>query len=266
MIGNVIGVATGVWSLYISGGVTNVTGNVTGAGALGANIGSPITVNITGNITAVAGLTGSTVNFSNNLLNLNIFGSAITGDNTSIISYNQITTTTITRVVGNGFGNGSVGITSQVALTAPQNSPVRIYEIEYGALGQSPIAGPVFLIPATSNVALFYRSGTTKKTLVSADSSSGLLPSTGDVRRGTSYNAGNNVGTMDVPASASVALGVSVDNTTGTAILTSGNIADIWNVPVSGISVSNSIGERLKNCSTVATMGQQLSAALNNVQ
>jgi hypothetical protein len=174
---------------------------------------------------------------------------------------------TATRAKGNGFGNGSAGLGSAVGVANNSTSSIiRVYEIEYGDLGQSPTSGPVFLFPSSSNVALFYRSGTTKKTLVDASSSSGLLPNQSDVRLGTTYNAGTNVGTMAVPASASVALGVPVDNTTGTAVLTNDNIGDIWNYPVSGISVSNSIGERLKNCSTVASMGQQLAAALNNVQ
>ena len=92
-----------------------------------------------------------------------------------------------------------------------------------------------------------------------------VFPSASDVRKGVSFNAGNSVGTMAVPPAASVASGVAVDNTIGTAFLNASDVASVWNVAVSGIGVSGSIGERLKNCSTVATMGQQLATSLTNV-
>lgn len=284
--------------LYINGGTTvNINGNITASTGRGAYIVNVLpTVNITGNIiggSTAAGFdsfsggvaTGGSITVTGNITggsgaagmalvaNVNtavvVVGSVIGGSGNAgiTVASSSGSTITLTRAKGNGFGNGSSGLTSNVGIANnSQPSIVRVYEIEYGDLGQSPTSGPVFLFPASSNVALFYRSGTTKKTLVDASSSSGLLPNQSDVRAGTTYNAGTNTGTMSVPTAASVALGVNVDNTTGTAILTSGNIGDIWNYPVSGISVSNSIGERLKNCSTVASMGQQLAAALNNVQ
>ena len=255
--------------------IMNITGNVTGGsnsasfGSIGVMVQAGGTVKITGTCTAgTAGGAqgcGAVINSTNGVIN--IIGTAVGGANAAgaTIWLGQNGTLTATRAKGNGFGNGSAGLTSQPGVAGLQTGLCRVYEIEYGDLGQSPTSGPVFLFPSTSNVALFYRFGTTKKTLVDATSSSGLLPNNSDVRSGISYNAGNNVGTMAIPAAASVALGVSVDNTIGTAILTTGNIADIWNYPTSGISVSNSIGERLKNCSTVATMGQQLATSVSNI-
>ena len=297
IIGSISGGSTSfaVVNITAAGVVLSVIGNINGGNATSDAIliGVNSTVTITGNINGAnvgAGFAAVRNNSSAAILNIigtatggnstttgyavsnvstgtvNITGTSIGGSVSAGSNNGSTGTMTITRAKGNGFGNGSIGLSSAVGVNSSQNGLTRVYEIEYGDLGQSPTSGPVFLFPSSSNVALFYRSGTTKKTLVDASSSSGLLPSASDVRRGIRYNAGTNIGTMDVPASASVALGVGVDNTIGTAILTSGNIADIWNVPVSGISVSNSIGERLKNCSTVATMGQQLSAALNNVQ
>lgn len=268
--GNVIGgVSTNATGAYNnSSGTLIITGNITGgsaSGAYGVTSVAAGTVIITGNVIGGSNSAGVGVYNSGNG-SITIVGVSISSS-VAIGSQNFSTgTLTVTRAKGNGFGNGSVGLNSVVGVAGNQAGLTRVYEIEYGDLGQSPTSGPVFLFPASSNVALFYRSGTTKKTLVDASSSSGLLPNQSDVRAGTTYNAGTNTGTMSVPTAASVALGVNVDNTTGTAILTSGNIGDIWNYPVSGISVSNSIGERLKNCSTVATMGQQLAAALNNVQ
>jgi hypothetical protein len=62
-----------------------------------------------------------------------------------------------------------------------------------------------------------------------------------------------------VPPAAAVSLGVPVDNTTGTAFLTA---ADMWNVPLASITTPNSIGERLKDASTVQSTGAQLVAFL----
>lgn len=255
--------------VYQSGnGTLNIVGNViggSGTNSFGVSLVTNGIINIIGNV--IGGSGGSGAGVSNQSIGTVIIIGVVSGGSQSPGITNTSTGSVVaTRAKGNGFGNGSVGLTGQVGISASQNSLTRVYEIEYGDLGQSPTSGPVFLFPSSSNVALFYRSGTTKKTLVDASNSSGLLPSTSDVRSGITYNAGNNIGTMGVPSAQSVALGVPVDNTTGTAVLTTDNIGDIWNYPVSGISVSNSIGERLKNCSTVASMGQQLAAALNNVQ
>lgn len=97
-----------------------------------------------------------------------------------------------------------------------------------------------------------YRFGTTKKNLVDANAS-GLMPAASHVRSGTVYNGGNSTGTCAVPAAGSVALGVAVDNTTGTAVLTQANVETALGAFSSG---------RLANCATVASVGQQLADAL----
>jgi hypothetical protein len=51
-------------------------------------------------------------------------------------------------------------------------------------------------------------------------------PASTDVRTGVSYAAGNLTGTLAVPAAGSVALGVPVDATTGTAVLTAANVQE----------------------------------------
>lgn len=80
-----------------------------------------------------------------------------------------------------------------------------------------------------------------------------------NVRKGIVYADGNFTGTLEVPAAGSVALGVPVDNTTGTAVLTP---AAVWDYATSSITNASSIGARLKNCSTVDTTGEQLEALL----
>jgi hypothetical protein len=122
-------------------------------------------------------------------------------------------------------------------------------------------------------------------------------PSPANVRTGVSYGGGSLIGTAAIPAAGSVAFGVPVDATTGTAVLTAANVqtaltsqgltttraanldnldvavssagdpsataSAVWDTATSSLATSGSIGERLKNTSTVATTGEQLTTALN---
>jgi hypothetical protein len=86
------------------------------------------------------------------------------------------------------------------------------------------------------------------------------FPATTNVKTGIVYGPTNNLtGTCAVPPAAAVSLGVPVDNTVGTGYL---NATDIWNVPLASITTPNSIGERLKDASTVQSTGAQLAAFL----
>jgi hypothetical protein len=62
---------------------------------------------------------------------------------------------------------------------------------------------------------------------------------------------------MRVPIAGAVAYGVEVDNTIGTALLSA---AQVWNYLRNDINVSGSIGDRLKNCSTVESTGSQIAS------
>ena len=67
---------------------------------------------------------------------------------------------------------------------------------------------------------------------------------------------------MVIPAYQNVAYGVDVDNAKGVAYLSAASTNDIaaavWNQLTTNITTTGSIGERLKNASTVYTTGQQL--------
>ena len=150
----------------------------------------------------------------------------------------------VTKVVGNGYGFGSVGISNISSVTVNTSSSyLYVREIELGSRGQWPINGPAFILPSTSNTftALLPTSGT--KTLVDPNAT-GLMPSASNVRLGTTYASGNFTGTMAVPAASSVAAGVAVDNTVGTAVLTQANV---WDYALSSASSTpGSVGEKLK--------------------
>ena len=236
IVGNVFGSptvgASGV-RFGASNGTVNITGTVTGGAVadtgVGVNIQLPCTVNITG--VAVGGIVGQGVNV------------------------NASATVTITRARGNGFGNGSVGLSPAVGVQASQTSSVRVSEIEYGALGQSPTGGPVLLSDATSNVAIFYRLGGGQKTLTDPAATADF-PANSNVRSGTVFANGNRTGTCAVPAAGSVALGVAVDNTTGTAVLTSAAAQSACNSALTAFSSG-----RLANVATVDSTGAQVAAA-----
>jgi hypothetical protein len=106
-------------------------------------------------------------------------------------------------------------------------------------------------------------------------------PTPGNVRSDTVYGPeGIYTGTLAVPPTNSVAFGVPVDNTTGTAYLTEETVtaaataaataaltaasAVTFNQDITTLNTPNSIGERLKNSATVATVSQQLSDALSS--
>ena len=89
----------------------------------------------------------------------------------------------------------------------------------------SPTSGTgIRLKKVSSNAAVFNFCDTAgAKTLI--DATQGQMPAATDVRDGVSYASGALTGTCAVPAAASVAFGVPVDATTGTAALTP---AAVW--------------------------------------
>lgn len=269
IIGNIIG-GTGSTSWGINSGsnpIVNITGNVTGGSgtnAYGINMYVALfTVNVTGIVTGGTGPTahGIFVSSSAGAMVVNVIGTALGGNiNTAIQVSSTSSTITATRAKGNGFGNGSVGMVSVVGITnSSQSSLVRVYEIEYGTLGQSPTSGPIELITANSNVAVFATRFESPKTLVDLNNAVNLVPSSGNVRSGVSYNYGNDIGSCVVPNPNSVVYGVPVDATIGSGLLSP---VAVWNALTSSIGTSGTIGERLKNCSTVSTVGKQLEGVL----
>lgn len=82
------------------------------------------------------------------------------------------------------------------------------------------------------------------------------VPRQTDVRKGTQYNFGL-TGSLEMPDPSVVKAGVAVDNTTGSAIFTA---QDMFNVLTQDIVTTGSIGETLKNASSVQTVASTISA------
>jgi hypothetical protein len=62
---------------------------------------------------------------------------------------------------------------------------------------------------------------------------------------------------MNVPHPNSVSWGVPVDQTSGSALA---KPEDLWNVAITSLTASNSIGQRLANASTSASMAAIINA------
>jgi hypothetical protein len=133
-----------------------------------------------------------------------------------------------------------------------------VQKIRFGANGQSATRGYVKFknTPQIAAEDVLLTDATTTN-LVDINVVPNLQPSISDVRLGVTYSSGSLTGTMNVPPFNAVKAGVPVDNGVGTAALSP---EDVWNVLISGITQSGSIGERLKIVSTIETTGTQLAS------
>jgi fibronectin-binding autotransporter adhesin len=208
-----------------------VVGNVTGASNTLFGTGEGIRLTGAGNCTITGNVTGGA--FSTNYGvratstgNTTVVGQAIGGIAAPAINNESTGQVTVTRAVGNGFGGGSVGLSAAVGVSnvVSQSSITIVEEVEFGTLGQSPVNGRIRLKKASTNVAVFnYCDTAGAKTLIDATANA-AMPAITDVRFGTVYASGALTGVAYIPAAGSVAFGVPVDNTTGTATLTAANV------------------------------------------
>lgn len=228
----------------------NVTGNITG-GTSGYCVGiytSGGTINVTGNVTggtATAGtaygihITGGTVVTVNGI---------ITGGSTSTGVFNSVGTLQGTCIAsGASIAGGGVGV---------YGAPLYTSIISEGIYTDcAPTSGKVRFKNINPKVTVVKANGTSQ-VLVEAGAS-GDFPVQTDVRSGISYASGSLTGSLIVPNPSNVRKGVPTDATVGTADLTA---ADFWNAATSSMTTAGSIGERLKNASTVQTTGDQLAS------
>ena len=248
-----------------SGNIYNLTGNVYGQGVsrrntpiyLSTGIGS---FNLTGNLYggACIGVAGSS--------NTNIVGDISVTTNTNAIDFWNTYVSIPLIFSGN--------ITTTTANT-----------ITFDTLRVHP-TGNISWQFLTTNAGQF-------RTLYTPGVATGH-PAEANVRTGVTYGPTNNLtGTCAVPPANTVSLGVPVDNTVGTAQLDTNALAAsltatlapaldaslsvsldaslsaslpaaiaplLWDEDVANLTTPNSIGERVKNCATVATTGAQIAS------
>lgn len=197
----------------------------------------------------------------------------------------------IKRAIGNNFGRGTTGINSVAGVTNLNfYNSVFVQELQSGIRGQFPTQGNIYVqnIP-TSNASFFSLLSTNEpylpsfypfpntsyiravssnsnystvlsgitgfNNLFTANSSifgTSLLPSVSNVRLNVRYNFNNNLGTIIIPISAVVKVGVPVDNTVGSAI---NDPSLVWVAPFSLFQNNNtSLGFRVINSPMLADM------------
>jgi len=149
---------------------------------------------------------------------------ALDGSTLSGVFANTGSTVHVRKAVGNNYGPGGGSAIGYAILGDRAASLVTVKQVQCGTYGAWPISGFAKLLDDVDlNQVIVPKSTSGTKTLVDV-ASTGYYPTAANVRSGVSYAAGNLTGTCAVPAAGSVALGVAVDNTTGTAVLTQANV------------------------------------------
>lgn len=256
---------TGIYNtsgtIYVNSNATiNVNGNIyaakghasTGYYLFYLNAASCI-LNVTGNLTASSFSSLSNIITSNAVNTTNITGS-LTSDlgicyYSTVGSILNIPTGTVT--VTNLNSNPAIYMTSLLSLLTI-NSPI----INKSNVNACVAAKMRFY--STGTPYWVFQNNLNADITLAYGSATGAYPNEGDVRFGTTYAASpTRTGTLRVPLPQYVSQGVLIDNTVGTAYLSA---SDVWNVLTSTLTTSGSIGERLKNASTIQTTGDQLAS------
>lgn len=223
LTGNLTGgslAGTSTFALYVQGtGTVNITGNITGGGNGGAGgmfINTAATVNITGNVTG-GGALGLGITMSNGTVT--VIGN-VTGAGSAGIQNNGSTTLTVNGACQSSSTAPAIAAGSATQITRLSGpfllgATGGINPIQAISWRWSPTQVPTYFEVLTSG-------GSTKRNLFTSDNiPTANYPPTSAVRSGTVYGPSNeNTGTLAVPSASSVALGVPVDNTVGTAVLT----------------------------------------------
>lgn len=283
--------------LLINGnGAVNFNSNVWGSQTAGIynngfliNINAASTVTVNGNIYAAKGGTVNSIVFgfpatTSNSAILNVNGDLI-ASNASVNSYciysNSLGTTNIVgNIIGDtspcyyGVAASTLNITGTVSTTNSNSYPaIYIWQtLTTGTQGSlvtingsitnrgnsNAIMAPKIRFVSTATPYWIYQTNAGTDMTLAYGSATGAYPAEADVRFGVTYAASpTRTGTCRVPLPQYVSQGVLVDATVGTAYLSA---TDVWNVLTSTLTTAGSIGERLKNASTVQTTGDQLAS------
>jgi hypothetical protein len=264
VIGNirhdVVGAGSGCTAVVnLLNGTVNITGNVLAGSAGGAGI-----------VTAVANSSTGTINVTGNVLGSTFSG----GIGSQAIANSSIGTVNVT---GNITGNvwpaitsttaGIINIIGQIAASTASNAvsstSTTATNIFTGPFINSGSRNAIYCYnvqmydDVTTRYVIGVSGSASTISLLSPDQVTGV-PSGSDVRAGVIYGPGNELtGSMNVPHPNSVSWGVAVDQTTGVALV---KPEDIWNVAITSLTSSNSIGQRLANTSTSASMAAIVNA------
>lgn len=212
----------------ISTGIVNITSCIIAAGGNQAqgvvnNVGG--SVNISGSTLLGGGASISYAALNNGIGSMTIVNSTLTGgsaSNTPAVSNNSTGTVSVTSSTFNASAASvafsGANTTAVVTLTGSQFDAVN---------GNVAVFCAKYKIGTTPSLMQYRKAldGTsTFLTLYTADFGVFGNPPIADVRSGVNYGGGGLTGTAAIPAAGSVSLGVPVDATTGTAVLTAANV------------------------------------------
>jgi len=260
-------IANNASTINITGDITTVDFNYSGQHPV--SISNGCTLNVTGNIVHnTQTVTAGRCIYANHSSIVNVTGNVYSGAPDSRQNSIDILNNSACKVIGSIISES--GDTGSALKDDVTNSYFEITgPIICGEYGEFPLnVNKIFLIPQTDSYFEF-RDDTNSGNLppLAPSTTTRLVspgtvvdsPSPEDVRKGTSYSLGTYTGTLAVPLPSQVALGIATDDTTGTGVLSA---SDVWSEQVSNITTAGSIGERLKNASTVESTGDQLESFL----
>lgn len=276
----------------VTGGNNNVNAALSTQGTFGVRAGLNSTINIVGNVNSgigtisnagVGNTTTATINITGNVTGNFGLGTNLSS-NAGVYVANGAS---LCSIVGNvTANNGGYGVFAE-------ENPVKIVgNLTNSSSGTMAFRGGKLFLEQPTQWEL-RKTDLSTITLYTPGVATGH-PAEANVRTGVVYGPTNNLtGTCAVPPANTVSLGVPVDNTVGTASLDANALAValdaaltaslppalttsldaslsaslpaaiaplLWDEDVSNITTPNSIGERLKNCATVATTGAQISS------
>lgn len=241
----------GAATLNITGNVYGGTGTTISHGIINAVGGA---VNITGSVYGGTGSAASTGVYSTTTGTVTVSGDVKGGSSSTAAAHgihmNGAGTVTVSgTIIGGDSGPGGVAAVYHAGVHSASTGVIRAKSLKFGIYGANPTTGFVWASDDTTSTCdlKIYGDNSTFRTLTNPATTSGL-PAVGNVRYGTSYAAGTLTGTLRVPAASSVAYGALVDNTSGTAVLTTADVENaVWNSLLTSHTTLGTYGHTVTN-------------------
>jgi hypothetical protein len=237
--GNVTGSASSAWGAYAIGAsaTITITGDVTGSGGTNAygaiSTGASATITITGNVTGGGGTNSFGAYTTGASATITITGNVTGGGGATAYGANAIGATSLITVTGTATSSSTTsnairsdatssgyGVLFSGDLIDTQSGVVACWTRFFRIIDTSPSG-----VTQYANDASFPTGGLVSR--VSPDNVTGM-PAEADVRDGLTFGYNAELeGTLAVPPAASVAAGVPVDATVGTAAVRLQDVADV---------------------------------------
>lgn len=180
---------------FSGSGTHTITGSIIGGSSTARAVNflqSSGSLAITGSVSSGTSSSGTVLNNGAGAVTINGDVTAGTAAATSGYGAENLSTGTLTVT---GFAQGSVSGGTSAGVFGSLAGTTTVGSVRTSASGVAGIQGKVFLSNLTTGTLQGVNSSLTVKTFYPTDFS-GLLPSVGDVRNGTTYNLGNSTGTL----------------------------------------------------------------------